>query len=103
MARKFNSHNTNKLLTRIVLLVTFLSLAYFAYLFIRDAEVNRTYLESIGTCGSGEEWCYAIWHKYLDDFRSAQQWSAVIGFGLPILFFGGKALINYIAPEHKDK
>lgn len=99
MARKFSTQNTNKLLTRLVILASVLSLAYFAYLLTQDSEVNRIYSDRVATCGTGQEWCYAICHNYLANFRAAQQWSAIIGVGFPILFFGGKALLNYIVPE----
>ncbi len=103
MARKFDKTRFNKLVEKIVIIITLISAVYFIYLLTRDGAVNQTYLERIRTCGTGDEVCYAIWHGYLNDFREAQKWSLIVGLGLPSLFFGGKALINYLAPEQKEK
>ena len=102
MAKKFTSKNINKLPTIIIVMVSFLSLAYFFFLFTRESEIMQTYVREIESCGVEDKWCYQIWHKYLDNFRKAQQWSLVIGLGLPVLFFSYKALIGFIFPEQKN-
>lgn len=83
----------------VVILVSVISMAYFTYLFTQDTVVNKIYLNRIDSCSDGQELCYAIWYKWLANFRLAQLLSAIIGISLPVLFFGGRALVNYIAPE----
>lgn len=100
MARKVNYRNINKLLTSLVILISIVSFSYFVYLSSMSDSVSRNFVENIGTCSTiDRENCVRIWQKYLSDFRTAQLWSGVIGIGLPIIFFGGKVLLNYIAPE----
>ena len=61
----------------------------------------EAYGSGIYGCPSGMESCYAIWHKYLADYRNAQMYSGFFGFVMPAIFYVGKILINYIYPEVK--
>lgn len=103
MTRKLDTNRLNKLIERIVIIVSLLFVGYFLFSLTREDYVIRTYTESIGTCSIGQEWCFDIWHGYLDDFRNAQLWSSIIGFGLPVVFFGGRALFNYLVPVTSKK
>ncbi len=99
MARKFNTKNLKKLVERTVLFVALLAILYFAYLWIREDSVMQAYSSGIDGCSTGMESCYAIWHQYLTDYRNAQVYSGFFGFIMPVLFYLGKMLVNYIYPE----
>jgi len=103
MSRKINFQRVNKLLNIIVIGITIISLTYFTFLGIKESNAIRMYSEGVNWCSFGQEWCYAFWHKYLSDYRNAQLWSLIIGICLPIVFFGGKAIVNYITTEDKKQ
>lgn len=101
MSRKIDTKRLNKIITILVIIISLVSLAYFAYSFTQESYVSSTFTESIHTC-DGESWCHQIWQDYLNDFRQMQMASGLLGIGLPIIFFGGKLLFNYLFP-HKSE
>lgn len=103
MTRKINTGNLSKLINRAVISVALLAIIYFIYLWPKEASVMKAFTDGIYSCPGGMESCYAIWHKYLNDYRNAQIYSAFFGFIMPIIFYVGKAIFNYIYPEVKTQ
>jgi hypothetical protein len=101
MTRKFNAKNLNKLIKGTVIFIAFLAIAYFVFLYFKEDSIMEHYSSGIEGCPSGMESCYAIWHKYLDDYRKAQLYSGLFGFAMPLFFYIGKKIFNYIYPEIK--
>jgi len=99
MTRKINYKNLEKLSTRGVIIVAVLSIIYFVFLWSQESSIMQNYSDGIALCPGGMESCYAIWHKYLHDYRSAQLWSGLIGFVVPIFYFIGKIIFNYVYPQ----
>ena len=101
MVRKLNTKNLYKLVERIVLSIAVLAIIYFIYLWNTEEAVMSAYIAGIYSCPNGLESCYTIWHDYLSNYRAAQMYSAFFGFVLPILFFVGRMIVNYVFPVEK--
>lgn len=101
MTRKLNTKNLGKLFERIVFSIALLAIVYFIFLWTREDSIMKEYSAGIDGCPSGIKSCYAIWQKYLDDYRNAQTYSVIFGFAMPIIFYVGKMFFNYIYPETK--
>ncbi len=101
MTRKINTKNLNKLIERTVIFIALLAVIYFIFLWTSEESIMKAYSTGIDLCPSGMESCYAMWHKYLDDYRNNQMYSGFFGFVMPIIFYVGKAFFNYIYPEVK--
>jgi len=99
MTRKINTRNLNTVLEVVGISVALLAIVYFIFLWTREDSIMNAYSVGIHLCPSGMESCYAIWHKYLDDYRNAQMYSGFLGFVVPVMFYAGKMLFNYIYPE----
>lgn len=99
MKRKINTKNLNTLVKRTVIAVAILAIVYFVFLWTREDSIMKEYSAGIDSCPSGMESCYAIWHKYLANYRSTQMFSGLFGFVVPTIFYVGKILVNYIYPE----
>ena len=89
----------------LVLTISGLALCFGVYLITTAPKTEAVELELFDECvatGGYMETC----GFYLDEIasmRKATPMSFAIGIGLPILFFGGTALINYLAPEEKNE
>lgn len=103
MPRKLNKKRIGKLIERIVIFVSSASVLTFLYLLSQKNHVTKTYLQGSSQCVPGSDVrCLSIWINYYDNFMHSFIWSAVIAVGLPIIFFGGRALFNYLVTEVEE-
>lgn len=101
MARKFDTRRADKLLTRVIIISSVIMLIYFLYTLTQEQYVMKSYLDGVASCLTNDEGCIRIWHNYLNDFRNTQFVSAVVGIGLPIIYFLGSRMLNYLFPKSK--
>ena len=108
MARKLDTARTYKVLKFIVLTVSILSLLVAIWSTIRfDSayEVTRDILDSCldfeYKTGTSYTNCEADYSNDLQWLRNMQIYPFIISVVLPVLFFGGNALLNYIAPKEE--
>lgn len=108
MTRKISIHNLYKISKIIVIVISLISLSYAVFVHSRLEEINKTYVREIYRCmdlfaGNNPEKYCDHWHKYLGDANNAVVYGYLLGIGLPVLFFGGRFVIDYIAPKVEDK
>jgi len=103
MKRKIDTNRVYKLVRGIVVIVSAIAIligVIWLITFNKNMEIFNGYLtrclrEGLTTCG------YEF--SLMSNYKNTIYCSFLIGSGLPIIFFGGKALINYIAPVVKKQ
>lgn len=102
MSRKFHSDRLYKVLKIAILIVSIPLLLYAIYWSLKyEGYAHQMYLE-YGKCADmlPAEECAKIWFDdTLSPLQTTLWFSWVLGLGLPILFFGGKKLLDYVYPK----
>ena len=106
MAREFRGDRLYRILKWVVIVVSVISLAVAIFGLINYDETSATFSEEIGKCFNIDDKiyqadCTRIWNGYLDGAYNQIHWSLIIAIGLPILFFGGTIIYNYLLPKKK--
>jgi hypothetical protein len=100
--RKFDSGRLYKLTKMIVITISILALLLAVYCFFQLGDVNRIYSEELKKCFSqtGDSYliCMGAWGDYQSNFYIMTFKLFGIGIGLPIIFFGGRAVYKYVFP-----
>jgi hypothetical protein len=107
MARKFNSHRVYLLARGVVVVVSAISLVWGGALRINQGKSNDEFLDMANKCYAERsldlQFTCGVYYDMIEDRDNFIQQSLALGIVLPILFFGGKALLTYIFPEETKK
>lgn len=108
MKRQFRGDRLYKIVKIIVLIISFISLIYAFYVQSQLPKISKTFVEEMHNCtrmfsdNNPEKNC-KMWNEYLSGANNAVVFGYLIGIGLPLVFFGGGVLINYLFPKEKTK
>jgi len=109
MKRKIDSNRVYKLVRFIVILISVLSIIYSLFFAFTLNKREKMAIDSKEEClivyydnDNKQSFCSFYWKNFMEE-NEVMDKSFWIGIGLPIVFFGGKALINYVAPKKISK
>jgi hypothetical protein len=106
MSRKLDKKRLHKLIRNIVIFISVFSLMIAAIRSYNYSSLWDWTMKEKDLCelrhGVGEEVCYWYLDSMIENERNTER-LFIVGATLPILFFGGTALYNYLFPEKKEK
>jgi hypothetical protein len=103
MKRKIDSNRIYKLVRVIVVVVSVMATLIGVVSIVNFNKYMDTMDGYSHSQCSGNVDCDIYYINLMGDYEKTTYCSILIGLGLPIIFFGGKALINYIAPVVKKQ
>jgi len=103
--RKFNPARLYKLSKIIVTIISVLFFIYFVFLLVRYDQASQVRSDLLHKCipPVPSSICIDLFNKNLQDYENAMKLSALLGIGLPILFYVSITLYRYLFPLPKKR